>query len=307
MHSRTVGSVSLRQWTSAFLKMFQFRTIRSIFVNSILFLLGIATTLVVISHREESPVIVCEPTKVVIASADSAIIDINSNKKELQHVKADQDTPIDSSNYAINGKLGLVVKNNSSRHKAAADNVNNDEEEEWLPAVVPTRGSNNNKNINDGQEGTGPPLLDEGTLQFDTSVSVTKLRLPFSSQLRRNLVYVVTPTYNRPEQIPELTRVAQALLPVNHLIHWVVVQDVDNQTPGLENFLNKFNLNFSLLKSVKPTVFNKVVGKPRGVGARRAALEWLRLHQLTGVVYFADDDNTYDSDIFRQVSKHSWM
>jgi hypothetical protein len=43
--------------------------------------------------------------------------------------------------------------------------------------------------------------------------------------------------------------------------------------------------------------------------SRRAAIDWLRKQfkdknpsSANGVVYFADDDNTYDSEIFRQVS-----
>lgn len=42
--------------------------------------------------------------------------------------------------------------------------------------------------------------------------------------------------------------------------------------------------------------------KPRGVSNRNKGLEWLRANAKTGVFYFADDDNTYDLDIFRDVS-----
>ena len=46
---------------------------------------------------------------------------------------------------------------------------------------------------------------------------------------------------------------------------------------------------------------------PRGVMQRNAALAWLRSHLDTapssqhGVLYFADDDNTYDLRIFEEV------
>lgn len=40
---------------------------------------------------------------------------------------------------------------------------------------------------------------------------------------------------------------------------------------------------------------------PDGVPGRRAALVWIRKNAKTGVVYFADDDNTYDYRIFEEV------
>ncbi len=46
--------------------------------------------------------------------------------------------------------------------------------------------------------------------------------------------------------------------------------------------------------------------KPRGVVQRNKGLDWLRQHpdQLhhAGVVYFADDDNTYDIRLFEEVT-----
>lgn len=43
--------------------------------------------------------------------------------------------------------------------------------------------------------------------------------------------------------------------------------------------------------------------KPRGVSNRNKGLEWLRANAKAGVFYFADDDNTYDLDIFNEVYK----
>lgn len=42
--------------------------------------------------------------------------------------------------------------------------------------------------------------------------------------------------------------------------------------------------------------------KPRGVSNRNRALQWLRANATEGVFYFADDDNTYDVNIFEQVN-----
>lgn len=119
------------------------------------------------------------------------------------------------------------------------------------------------------------------------------------------VVWVVTPTFYRPEQKPELTRIAQALLPANHFIHWIVVDDIsqgsEESLKDLQIFLQRFPINTSLLKSIPRSEHMKIVGRPRGVNGRRAAIAWLRKNAQNGVVYFADDDNTYDSDIFRQV------
>ena len=41
--------------------------------------------------------------------------------------------------------------------------------------------------------------------------------------------------------------------------------------------------------------------KPRGVANRNAGLEYVRKHAKEGVVYFGDDDNTYDIQIFEEV------
>ena len=54
----------------------------------------------------------------------------------------------------------------------------------------------------------------------------------------RNLsrLYIVTPTYRRPEQIPELTRLAQTLMHVPNL-HWLVIEDAENRTQLVSDLL----------------------------------------------------------------------
>lgn len=47
---------------------------------------------------------------------------------------------------------------------------------------------------------------------------------------------------------------------------------------------------------------NKKKGpKPRGVSNRNRGLEWIRENAKTGVFYFADDDNSYDLQLFDEV------
>ncbi|XP_047488125.1 galactosylgalactosylxylosylprotein 3-beta-glucuronosyltransferase P-like [Penaeus chinensis] len=45
----------------------------------------------------------------------------------------------------------------------------------------------------------------------------------------------------------------------------------------------------------------KGASKPRGVSNRNAGLKWLKAHASEGVIYFADDDNTYDYRIFQEI------
>lgn len=46
--------------------------------------------------------------------------------------------------------------------------------------------------------------------------------------------------------------------------------------------------------------------KPKGVGCRNTGLKWIRENVHDGVLYFADDDNTYDLDLFKEVTRHSF-
>ncbi len=59
---------------------------------------------------------------------------------------------------------------------------------------------------------------------------------------------------------------------------------------------------------MKLKVDDKPWSKPRGVLQRNTALTWLREHAMEldrGVVYFADDDNTYDIRVFEEVRSES--
>jgi hypothetical protein len=84
-------------------------------------------------------------------------------------------------------------------------------------------------------------------------------------------VWVITPTFYRPEQKPELTRLAQALLQVREFVHWIIVEDISqgsNHTfKDLQQFMSRFSqITFTILKSFPPKKDTKIVGKPRGVG-----------------------------------------
>lgn len=50
-----------------------------------------------------------------------------------------------------------------------------------------------------------------------------------------------------------------------------------------------------------PAKYRKLKVKPRGVSNRNRGLQWIRANATEGVLYFADDDNTYNLEIFEQM------
>ncbi|XP_030376728.1 galactosylgalactosylxylosylprotein 3-beta-glucuronosyltransferase S isoform X1 [Scaptodrosophila lebanonensis] len=115
------------------------------------------------------------------------------------------------------------------------------------------------------------------------------------------VIYFVTPTYPRREQIPELTRLAYTLMHVARL-HWIVANDHDTCTQYLIELLLRFGIPYTHLASPMPSKFRNNKPAPRGVANRRAALQWLRQRNITnGILYFGDDDNTYDLKLFSEI------
>lgn len=122
-------------------------------------------------------------------------------------------------------------------------------------------------------------------------------------------IFVITPTYTREVQKAELTKQCQTFMLVDNL-HWIVIEDSDKQTKLVSNLLKHCPVNSTLLnrKTQKKSVPHPPNDKPsnRGASQRNIGLEWLRKvynpGQIRGVVYFADDDNTYDIQIFNEVN-----
>lgn len=117
-------------------------------------------------------------------------------------------------------------------------------------------------------------------------------------------LYVITPTHLVPCQLPQLTRLAQTLLLVPGA-YWLLVEDADRTSEPVAALLRRFGergLRYEHLAERMPSEFRNLErGKPKGVAQRNRALRWLRANATDGVLYFADDDNTYDVQLFEEI------
>ena len=123
------------------------------------------------------------------------------------------------------------------------------------------------------------------------------------------VIYFVTPTYPRREQLAELTRLSQTLVNVKNLI-WIIAEDARNKRNCSSSVVNTVWLieteviSFVHLISPMPEMYKSEYRKPRGVSGRNAAVKWILDQEdnlLPGVLYFGDDDNTYDLRLFEEI------
>ncbi|XP_035899064.1 galactosylgalactosylxylosylprotein 3-beta-glucuronosyltransferase I [Anopheles stephensi] len=134
-------------------------------------------------------------------------------------------------------------------------------------------------------------------------------------------IYAVTPTYSRPVQKAELTRLSHIIRLVPN-VFWVIVEDAAQTSTLVSNLLKRSGLQDRSVQLFAKTPTNfKLQGKdpnwlkPRGVEQRNEALKWIRNHlkhdamgnggaELSqSLVYFMDDDNTYSTELFDEISK----
>lgn len=133
-------------------------------------------------------------------------------------------------------------------------------------------------------------------------MSFKSIILQGGKEVAERMVYIITPTYRRPTQAPDLTRLMQTLRLATNLF-WIVVEDSRNYTKLVDNILRRSGIpGAHLLGPTPANKKNKTSG--RGAACRNRALEWIRENATSpGVVYFADDDNTYDVRLFDEIRK----
>lgn len=90
--------------------------------------------------------------------------------------------------------------------------------------------------------------------------------IPLEESFEETL-YIITPTYRRPEQIPELTRMAHTLMLIKN-VHWLVIEDATVATKQVTKLLERTGLKFDHLigksNSLYIPVYKPVVSNIRG-------------------------------------------
>ena len=99
-----------------------------------------------------------------------------------------------------------------------------------------------------------------GCLLDNSTESLSILLRKETTVFREPVIYVITPTYERSTQQPDLTRLVQTL---NHVegLHWIVVEDALTSTKFVANLLNEYGLNNTHL-NVATTAESKVNAIP---------------------------------------------
>ncbi|XP_075155245.1 glucuronyltransferase I [Haematobia irritans] len=126
------------------------------------------------------------------------------------------------------------------------------------------------------------------------------------------IIYCITPTYARPQQKAELTRLSHIFMLVPNL-HWIIVEDAEKTSDLVRTLLERAGLTqrSTQLNVKTPTAFKLKNNdpnwiKPRGVEQRNLALSWIRTNadaDKHSIVFFMDDDNSYSVELFSEMSK----
>lgn len=136
------------------------------------------------------------------------------------------------------------------------------------------------------------------------------------------VIYMITPTYARLTQKADLLRLCFTLMHVPKL-HWIVVEDSDYLTMLVKQLLSGeysckipriTHLNVRTQKDMRIMKEEERNTTRRGGQQRNIAIQWLRdgakqglledqnsSTDVKGVVYFGDDDNTYDVQVFEEM------
>jgi len=143
--------------------------------------------------------------------------------------------------------------------------------------------------------------------QFDARIK-DRTSLIGSSRNSSTVIYFITPTSYRAAQKADLVRLAQTLSLVPNLF-WIIIEDAKAKSLAIEEIMSRAKVKGVHLSILTPTKMklNDTMPNwklPRGVLQRNAALNWIRINlpgPRDGIVYFGDDDNTYDVRIFDEM------
>ncbi|XP_075247279.1 galactosylgalactosylxylosylprotein 3-beta-glucuronosyltransferase 3-like isoform X2 [Convolutriloba macropyga] len=176
----------------------------------------------------------------------------------------------------------------------------------WVPSNINFRTSKSIKFTGDAYANT---LLSSHKSLSGSSMDSTK-----TDPLRTHRLIVITPTYKRSTQVPDLMRVKQTLQLVPNC-DWVVIEDATDTNPLVHSYLKDFSSGYLFYSAAKTdpkysslrgrsqrnlgleTVRNLYESAEKSINSKtKSALEKKRVNPYRrAVVYFADDDNTFDS------------
>ena len=120
------------------------------------------------------------------------------------------------------------------------------------------------------------------------------------------------PTYHRPNQRSLLTVLAHAFHYVKGF-HWIIAEDARIATPWIRDLLERFKFNYTHIACDRVAYCARHKDcrhvSAKGSVPRNCALMWLKQSPIKdGIIYFADDDNFYDSQLFEEVGlRRAWV
>ena len=87
--------------------------------------------------------------------------------------------------------------------------------------------------------------------------------------------------------------------------HWIVVEDSIRTSPWIREMLTRLNIKHTLLACTRtPEEARAAKNRKAASGSvqRNRALDWIVQAKIEdGVIYFVDDDNTFDLRVFEEV------
>lgn len=139
-----------------------------------------------------------------------------------------------------------------------------------------------------------------------------------NNQNTSKILYIITPTYKRTLNLQqaELLSVAQSLYLAKSFVKWIIILDIDSNNIQDQQIL--YNLLVPLFDEGQLNItieFSEKILKPiksgKGIPGRRTGLRLILNNNSTkeeggringqDLIYFADDDNTYDFELYSEV------
>lgn len=70
------------------------------------------------------------------------------------------------------------------------------------------------------------------------------------------VIFVITPTFARAEQLAELTRLLQTLIHVKEVLHWIIAEDSPKCSKTVSDFMGaQTDLSYTILSAPMPMIY----------------------------------------------------